>query len=400
MTTPNTIPDSIFDEALVRLLQGESIESIVADHKIYQQELVGLLSVAQTGMSVPKLEVPAPYKSYRFADKVAATAGFTAWMQYFRVAVIPISLVIALLGGRTIVNATANSLPGDKLYTLKRATEQAQLTLTTDQDKVASLHVEFMQKRIDEVKKAADSGNEATETLAIAELKSQSDKTFAEAGPVATANAISKQDSSLLNNLVAVNQQQKDVLASLSISSDTDSAKTIATSALEDNKKNDQTLAKIIATVNDQALADMPNKVSVTGDVSFYNGAKITVEKNVFNINSHTVLTSIDGKSILDAEHISGRVTVIGTRMDNGQLDAKQILLLAANDQDGSVKGEVDVNPVQTPDPKPIITPRPIVTPIIKPIESTPTVEPNPPVEPTKASGSFITEPTSQQYSQ
>lgn len=394
MTILKTIPDAIFAESLDRLTKGESVEAIAASNPGYQEELVSLLSIAQTGISIPKLEAPTPYKAFRFKDEVVASKGFTEWFAYFRVAVIPIALVVVLLGGRTIVTATENSLPGDKLYSLKRATENAQLKLTNDQDKVASLHMEFMQKRIDEVKKAASSGNQDTETLAIAELKSQTEITFAEAGPVATANAISKQDPSLLENLVAINQQQKDVLAELSESSDSNEAKIIATSALEETKKTDLTLAKIIATVNDQALADMPNRVSVTGTITFYNGVNITVEKNVFTINERTAVTGIDGQNIAsltdDAKIISGRVTIIGTRVENGNLVAKQILLLTADTdttEDGTVKG------VTTP-----IT-KPVTKPIAKPTDPTTPIEPAPPaVDPTKAQGSFITEPASQQY--
>lgn len=396
MTFHNNIPDEIFAQALARLQNGEAAEVIASDYADYQQELIGLLFVAQMGMNIPKLQVPAPYKAYRFADQVAASKGFTEWLSYFRVAVIPIALVVVLIGGRTAVNATENSLPGEKLYTLKRATEKARLSLTRDQDKVASLHVEFMQNRINEVKQAADEGNAESETLAIAELKTQTETTFAEAGPIATANAITKQDSTLLENLVAINKQQKDVLAELSENNDSDSAKMIATTALEDNKKNDVTLAKIIATVNDQSLADLPNKVSATGDISFYNGASITVEKNIFTINDHTTFTGIDGTDIAPADiaskTITGRVTVMGTRSENGVLVAKQILLLASDvigGQSGEVKGDVIVKPIT----------KPVVKPSKEPIEPEPTPI-NDPTIPTKATGSFITEPSEGQYAE
>lgn len=389
----NNIPDEIFAQALARLQNGETAEAIASDYQDYQQELIGLLFVAQMGMNIPKVEIPTPYKAYRFADKIAATTGFAEWVSYFRVAVIPIALVLVLLGGRTAVNATEGSLPGDTLYSLKRATEKARLSLTRDQDKVAGLHVEFMQNRINEVKKAANEGDENSEKLAIAELKSQTETTFAEAGPIATANAISKQDSTLLENLVAINKQQKDVLAELSENSGSDDAKMVATTALEDNKKNDATLAKIIAAVNEQSLADLPNKTSATGIISFYNGASITVEKNVFTIIDRTIFTGLDGIDIppadIAARTISGRVTVNGTRNENGTLLAKQIILMASEvegEENGTVKGEVITKPTISPKPTTPIAPEP--TPIDSPT----------PTDPTNATGSYITEPSSQQY--
>jgi hypothetical protein len=377
------IPDHIFDEALVRLRKGESISQITDSFKDYQEELDGLLSVAQMGVNIPKLVPPTPYKAHRFASIPHPANRFFEMLSLFRVAAVPISLVIALLGGSAVVSATENSLPGDTFYSLKRATEQVRLSITKDQNKVATIHVELMQKRLDEVKKAAENGNDATETLAIAELKSQTEKTFAQAGPVATANAITNQDSSLLNNLVAVNKEQKDVLAELSLVGDSDSAKTIATSALADSKKNDQALAKIIATVNDQVLADLPNKVSVTGSVTLINN-KITVEKNTFTINDKTVINNPDGTTATEMKLITGRATVIGTKLSDGTLIAKQIQILSSDD--GAVKGEV------------IVTQPPVVKPPVTTDPLEPAEEPIPTIDPTKAQGSFITEPSDSQY--
>jgi hypothetical protein len=387
-----TLPENIFNLALDRLMNGESIQSISADYPDYQQELEGLLSVAQMGLNIPQLAPPAPYKRYLFKEKAVTSSWFMEIFQYGRVAIIPISLVAALIGGRAMVNATEDSLPGDRLYSIKRATEEARLTITRDQAKIAYIHVELMQKRLADVKKAASSGNEASETAAIEALQTQSDKTFEETAPLATANAISKQDSSLLDSLVAVNKEQKDVLANLSETSETDSGKTIAINALEVNKKNDETLAKIIATVNDQALIDLPNKISVTGEVSYHYNNKVIVEKNTFSIDNTTLFIGVEGESISQPELLQGRVTVTGTKLENGLLLAKQILLLPY--ENGEVKGEVDVNPINpapTIKPKPTTEPAPTNTPV--PTQPAPT-------DPNKATGSFIVEPSAQQYSQ
>lgn len=377
------IPDHIFDESLARLQNGESPSQISTDYKDYQQELISLLSVAEMGMNIPKLVPPTPYKAQRFATSPKTTSRLFEMLSFFRITAVPISLAIALLGGSAVVSATENSLPGDTFYSLKRATEEVRLAFTKDQNQVASFHVELMQKRLDEVKKAADTGNTESETLAIAELKSQTEKTFAQAGPLATANAISNKDSSLLDNLVAVNKEQKTVLTQLSTDSDSSETKTIATTALADSKKNDQTLAKIIATVNEQALADSPNKVSVTGNVVMLTGSRITVEKNTFAINAKTIITNTDGTTTTDIKAITGRATVTGMRISDGTLLANQIQILPSDA--GTVKGDNTV----------IETKPPTIDPKQPPIE-----EPIPPVDNTKVQGSFITEPADSQYAQ
>ena len=53
------------------------------------------------------------------------------------------------------VSASYNSLPGDKLYSLKRMAEKAQLSLTSKENK-PSLQVELASKRLDEVAKIAE----------------------------------------------------------------------------------------------------------------------------------------------------------------------------------------------------------------------------------------------------
>lgn len=383
-----TTPDEIFAQALERLDRGETPQQIAKDFdKANQQELEGLLSVAQMGLHIPKLVPPTPYKRHLFAEKVVTSSNTIAQLLSFaRVAIVPISLVIVLVGGGAVVSATEDSLPGDKLYSLKRATEEARLTVTRDQTKIASIHVELMQKRLQEVKQAATNGDQATETAAIAELQSQSEKTFAEAAPLATANAISK-DSTLLDTLVAINKEQKDVLEEVGESDDSQDTKTVAIAALEDNKKNDLTLAKIIATVNDQALVDLPNKISVTGEVTSHKDNKIMVEKNSFTIDKETIFQDVDSKAVAQPTILTGRVTITGTRLENGTLLAKQVLMLPLDS--GEVKGD--------------ITTKPSTKPIIKPSTNTNTPPPvSEPVNQTqpKASGSYIVEPSTPQYSE
>lgn len=386
-----TLPDSIFAIALERLEHGETPSQIASSFPEYQNELVGLLHVAEMGMNIPKLIPPTPYKRHLYAEKAITSAWFVPVLQFLRVGAIPIALVIALVGGGAVVDATENSLPGQALYSLKRASEEARLTFTNDPQKIAVIHVQLLQKRLDEVKQAATTGNQASETAALAELQSQTEKTFAEAAPVATANAISNKDSSLLDSLVAVNKEQKSVLTALTTSGETEIAKNVATDALNDSKKNDQTLASIIAAVNDQTLIDLPNKISVTGIITSHTDTKITVEKNTFTVNDSTIITGLDGLAVTDRKTITGKVTVTGTRTDEGILIAKQIQILPSDD--GTVKGVTDdqtpvnqaVNKVKTP-----------VDPVGDANNNTNQSNVTPP---TKASGSYITEPNTPQYS-
>lgn len=68
-------------------------------------------------------------------------------------------LVIALGGSVASVSAAEQALPGDFLYTLKLATEQARLALTSASDEKLKLKLEFTSRRGDELKGVAKQNN-------------------------------------------------------------------------------------------------------------------------------------------------------------------------------------------------------------------------------------------------
>lgn len=375
------IPDYIFDTALNRLREGESVVQIANSYPEYQAELAELLSLAHMTMRIPKLYPPLPRKQYRFAAKLqSAPYRFAGWFAFARMAVIPISLVAVLLGGRIVVHATENSLPGDKLYTFKRATEQARLNLSLSEDAAATIHVELAQKRLAEVKKAISTNNQAAETAAITALQEQTEKTFALVPQVAAVNAVTNKDTSLLDNLVAINKEQKSLLSSIETTNETaDAAKT----ALDTTKENDKTIAKLIATVNEQTLIDLPNKISVTGNISSLLNNTLTVERNAFKLDEETIITGTDGSIVAELPKDALRVTVIGTRSDQG-LMAKKITVIELKPDVVTATPTPTVKGTVTPTPKPSLTPTPTPTPIPTPTD--------------QASGGYIVEPTDNQY--
>ena len=100
------------------------------------------------------------------------------WMRQnvFRPSAIGLSsLVVVFTGWIASVSASINSVPGDILYPLKRATEVAQLTLTTGTENKTALQFEFADRRLEEVSKItessdADQKNEDVQ-YAVAEFK-------------------------------------------------------------------------------------------------------------------------------------------------------------------------------------------------------------------------------------
>jgi|GEM_PF-1983560 hypothetical protein len=87
-----------------------------------------------------------------------------------------LALSVVMSGWVASVSASANSIPGDTLYSLKIATERARLALVSDKDNRAKLQVEFAGRRLKEVSKIAENQmpeKEKRAQMAILNFKNQ-----------------------------------------------------------------------------------------------------------------------------------------------------------------------------------------------------------------------------------
>ncbi len=386
--------DYILDQALLSLSKGETFDdaNLTSEQKA---ELSSTLHIAQLLSNIPKANIPTPTKQYRYAQKVSAFTKFVQFISSNRIAVTAAMFALIITGSYSGYHAAENSLPGDKLYGIKLIGEEARINLTFNQDKVANLHLALAEKRLDETKRVIEINDPVQEAAAIVALTTQTEKTFSAVSEIATAKAVSQNDSRLLNNLVAINKEQKSVLENASRSENTKESAEVALSATKETGKS---LAKIIATVNEQALLDLPNKISITGTVNSYGKNKLVIEKSTFVVNDATVIIGSTGELVVDRfDKIEGKVTVIGTK-DNDSILAKKIIII-----DGSTSLASDKTPTKG-EVKGITTIKLEVKPTTTgttPITTTTTTEPVDNISPQKPSqtqAGFIIEPSEQQY--
>lgn len=86
------------------------------------------------------------FYSYRFRQSVV------------RPAMVGVGLLVLVVGGwMTSVSAAYEAVPGDLLYPIKIASEQAQLTIATSDQARAQLHMEFASRRLAEVSSISNS---------------------------------------------------------------------------------------------------------------------------------------------------------------------------------------------------------------------------------------------------
>jgi len=355
--------DEIIDAALDQLAAGKSRKAILAEYSEHPQhvieELSGILAVVQPAMSLPKNNVPRPTRRRRY---VAAL--HVPWQErlqkFIRIALIPATAVLIFVGSTQLVVAAQHSLPGETLYQFKLLGERARVALTTDQNKKAHLELTYSQKRLDDVQTVLElkDSSPMQQAEALNELKDQTQKTFALVPTVATSNALNNNDDSLFKGLIAVNNQQKDLLKTLPAQDET---KDIATTALQVTEDHQKTIATLLAAVNDKTLIDLVDQqISITGSVQSVDAGrqKITVENNSFTITESTQIKFEDKDLALGSLLAKTQVTIVGSKTKNGIIaESIEVLVLAvAPAKPGEVKGAVTNPPIEQTEPEPTTT--------------------------------------------
>jgi hypothetical protein len=163
--------DNILNECLDRVLRGETIEECLKNYPEQAPELAPLLHTAVTAKQAANIQPRAEFKAqaryafksalYEMQDKKTRRLSFLwpsfVWRTGWMVAII-IIMVVVLGGGSTMV-AASNSMPDSPLYTVKLATEQAQLAVTPSDIGKAELNARFADRRADEIAYLANKGD-------------------------------------------------------------------------------------------------------------------------------------------------------------------------------------------------------------------------------------------------
>ena len=163
-----------FDDSLNALAAGESIGAIVARYPHLGTELRPMLEAAQAARQWgAAASVPAAAQSRSRAQFLTHAAALraprqpsrTLWGQAAlkarallapanRALAVTVAFVLGfVMGTYGVLTASAQSLPGEPLYGLKRTVEQTQLLLSMDPRARGRLENDFSERRVDEVER-------------------------------------------------------------------------------------------------------------------------------------------------------------------------------------------------------------------------------------------------------
>jgi hypothetical protein len=176
--------DTLVDECLSAIQAGEeTLDSCLRAYPEHAGIIGPLLRIAAHSHSLLSPESPRPEfirsAQLRLMNTVRASgdkrqkarSGLTSVRFKPAYALVTLLLVIVLLSsGLGVVRASADSLPGDRLYGVKLASEQIQLTMSLYPDNDAVLLVGFAEERLSEAAQLLNLGRYEDLELAMSEL--------------------------------------------------------------------------------------------------------------------------------------------------------------------------------------------------------------------------------------
>jgi len=165
---------TILDECVSRVRQGELLEDCLADHPTYSAELASDLTLTAELLHLSQLE-PSPravengyqmmmtaFDASKNPSQIAGLTGIIGTLlSAFRrpqpklatnvLRIAAMAVVLLAVMGTFVLTASADALPGDVLYPVKRSWENARVALTMDDSSRQALRSEYEKRRRDEV---------------------------------------------------------------------------------------------------------------------------------------------------------------------------------------------------------------------------------------------------------
>ena len=202
--------ESILDECLKAVGRGESLDSVLGRHPQWADELRPLLATAQrvrrTPVASPRL-VAQQAGWQRFLGQAIALRrarqrpAFALWRPLAAAA--SLVFVLSFAGGATVY-AASKSMPDDRLYAVKLATEEARLWFTFDENDRADVLLDQADTRLTEIGNQLEEGQPVGNNV-LAAMRHRMDraadivdKPGAPADLVAQANELSARQEELL----------------------------------------------------------------------------------------------------------------------------------------------------------------------------------------------------------
>ncbi len=348
--------EELIDKAIKQSLLGEDISALLSLCPPQKRaEVVFAVQTALKLASIKAKEVPIPTKRKLYADYEPATIMPTRILAFFKSMRVSYAVMaaVAFIAVAGTVQAAMNSLPGSKLFFIKRNIELAQIRLTSNPEKRAEMQLTFALNTVNGAKQAVLQNDSAQAQAALSEASNQTEAALNNVKSIASSEAV--KNPAIISNAEQLANESSNLVAK------TDP------SARQSIQNNMQEIKNIVsAAVNEQDSAKIQSaKIDVSGKIKTTGENTISIDSNVFEITSDTKITDANGNAInLSDLHADQAITLTGHTEDDKNI-AESITVLPeekpaaenpesndANQQDGTPKAsQNNQNAQQAPIP-------------------------------------------------
>ncbi len=338
-------PEDKLNELIGKVTKGSPSSRVLSDFESDTGELLEIVSMLK---SLPLQTPPEPAMRRAYIGMQAKANSWLGLIFSHRHAAFAFGLLLIVTMGSTTVYGAAISVPGQKLFSLKKGAEQLRVKFETNELEKANLQMAITKKRLAEAEKILSSAekNPERQIAALTELSNQSRSTIEQVEVAAKNNGLQEKNHPVITNFEALNKEQQEFINQIP---EKDSTKTAASNALESAKEDEskvaqiKTIVEVVTASKEQtliALSSDPDSILISGIVSAYYKEKLTVEKNTFVITEETVFKDAAGKILSTTTLSTGLKITIRGQKNNEKLIATEINILSLPEPE-SVKPEV-----------------------------------------------------------
>jgi len=206
---------NILNDCIDAMLRGESLEDCLVRYPEQSAELEPLLQIMSCTRETTRNIEPRPdFKAqlrYQVQSRIAERKE-KARDKYLTIGWLPrwasitlVSVLILTFAAGSVYAISADTLPGDLLYPVKRAGEQVQLFFTFSNEGKAVLHATLASRRIEEIETIAPKADAATVSKLSSEFESNLQKVCELAAIMAEETEKAEQELLELKNKIVVN---------------------------------------------------------------------------------------------------------------------------------------------------------------------------------------------------
>ena len=272
--------EKIFENSLKRLRNGEQQILIVRDCPArYRVELERALTMAAALQNVERISVPPAMKRKAYLLVPAThTSHFSEFFNSMKVfGFAAAAAFIVIIGGLYTAYGALSSLPGDRLFGLKIAFQDAQLQLAKTPESRTELQIQIANQSLLDAQQVLSQPNVGPEEKqqAVNEVATQTANTLQNLQQTVNSSSVAS-NTSIINNVKTLAANTAQLIAN----TNSNTASATQAPALS------QTLAalnKVIATVNDQQTASNISTATVT-----VSGVFKPIDKGQFTLDGVT----------------------------------------------------------------------------------------------------------------